>query len=157
MILCAAPGFTKYHSDPENVEEILEIFLLRQQHEFPYFNSSNLYRFLDFNFREIVSQEKWCQVSHAWLKHVLNRRSLHVEDERDIIFAIKRWIEGRHPKAKKGAKQKCTVCTDDCTMKKQLWDLIDRYVCTPGRSSLRIYLIKFQVFSSKNVRKAHFY
>ena len=61
--------------------------------------------------------------------------------------------------AKKGAKQKCTVCTDDCTMKKQLWELIDRYVCTPGRSSLSIYYNVNEIFSflSKNVTNAHFY
>ena len=107
----------------DNVAQVMSIILLREELSLPNFNTHALYSFIDMNFWEIAQTTSWVHLEIGTVRKILNRRTLHVENELEVLRSIRKWVDFNYPSD-----------DDDLNFEmreKTLRDL-SRYLCEPS-------------------------
>ena len=72
-------------ANAKNADQVIQIMLLREDHTLPTFDTTQIYKFIDMNFHELVESALWPRLDIRYLRKILNRRTLHIRNELQII------------------------------------------------------------------------
>jgi hypothetical protein len=75
-------------SDSKNIHQVLQIYLIRQSYDLPLFDSRSIFGFFDLNFQELIENRLFPNLEVKFLRRILNRRTLNLKSDIQIIDGI---------------------------------------------------------------------